>query len=160
MSQIPSDPPFLTRLIATGFFSGYSVIAPGTAGTAVALVIYSLLPPLGVLAWSALLLVVTLVGVYVSGEGEKAWGKDPGYVVIDEFAGFFVTVCFLPQSMLLGVVGFFLFRVLDIIKPPPARQAESLPAGWGIVMDDVFAGIYGNLILRGLLMLWPTLGLL
>ncbi|MFT5366098.1 MAG: phosphatidylglycerophosphatase A [Candidatus Latescibacterota bacterium] len=160
MGQAPSEPPFLIRLIATGFFSGYSVIAPGTAGSAVALVIYCLLPPLGFWAWAALLVVLTLVGVYVSTEGEKAWGKDPGYVVIDEFVGFFVTVCLLPQSMLMGIVGFFIFRVLDIIKPPPARQAEGLPGGWGIVMDDVFAGVYGNLILRGLLVLWPTFGLL
>lgn len=157
MQQTSGEPPFLIRLIATGFFSGYSVIAPGTAGTAVALVIYCLLPPLGIVGWSVILLSSILVGVYVSTQGEKAWGKDPGYVVIDEIAGFFVTVCFLPQGMLMGIVAFFIFRVLDIIKPPPARQAEDLPGGWGIVMDDVFAGIYGNLILRGLLMLWPTI---
>jgi len=159
MAKTDFEPPFLIRLAATGFFSGYSVIAPGTAGTAVALVIYCLLPPLGFWAWTALLLGLLIVSVYVSSEGEKAWGKDPGYVVIDEFAGFFATVCFLPQSMLLGIVAFFIFRVLDIVKPPPARQAEALPGGWGIVMDDVFAGIYGNLILRGLLILWPTFGL-
>jgi phosphatidylglycerophosphatase A len=160
MQEKSFEPPFLIRLIATGFFSGYSVIAPGTAGTAVALVIYCLLPPLGGWAWLGILLGVIGVGTYASYEGEKAWGKDPGYVVIDEVAGFFVTVCFLPQSLLMGIVGFFLFRVLDIWKPPPARQAEGLPGGWGIMMDDVFAGIYGNLILRGLLLLWPSLGLL
>jgi phosphatidylglycerophosphatase A len=159
MPQTSSEPPFLIRLLATGFFSGYSVIAPGTAGSAVALVIYCLLPPMGLWTWAVLLGVLTLVAVYVSGEGEKAWGKDPGYVVIDEVVGFFVTVCLLPPSILLGIVGFFIFRVLDIIKPPPARQAEGLPGGWGIVMDDVFAGVYGHLILRGLLLIWPTFGL-
>lgn len=158
MQEGHTEPPFLTRLLATGFFSGYSVIAPGTAGTAVALLIYCVLPPLAPLTWVLLLVGVILVGVVVSAEGEKAWGKDPGYVVIDEFAGFFVTVCFLPQSVLLGIVGFFLFRVLDIVKPPPARQAENLPGGWGIVMDDVLAGIYGNLILHGLFVIWPTFG--
>ncbi len=152
------EPPFLIRLIATGFFSGYSVVAPGTAGTAVALVIYCLLPPLQFWAWVGVLVGVFLIGVYVSGAGEKAWGKDPGYVVIDEVAGFFVTVCFLPQSVLLGIVGFFVFRILDIVKPSPARQAERLPGGWGIVMDDIFAGIYGNLILRGMFLVWPTFG--
>jgi len=160
MQEKSFEPPFLIRLIATGFFSGYSVIAPGTAGTAVALVIYCLLPPLGLWAWLVLLVGVLLVGTYASYEGEKAWGKDPGYVVIDEVMGFFVTVCFLPQSIFMGIVGFFLFRVLDIWKPPPARQAEGLPGGWGIMMDDVFAGIYGNLILHGILLLWPSIGLL
>ena len=154
----PSEPSFFVRLIATGFFSGYSVIAPGTAGSAVALIIYCLLPPLSLVAWAILVGVMFFVGVYVSFQGEKAWGKDPGYVVIDEFVGFFVTVSLLPQSILLGIVGFFIFRVLDVIKPPPARQSEALPGGWGIVVDDVIAGIYGHLILRGLLMIWPTFG--
>ncbi|MGA1199361.1 MAG: phosphatidylglycerophosphatase A, partial [Candidatus Latescibacterota bacterium] len=94
MQEKSFELPFLIRLIATGFFSGYSVIAPGTAGTAVALVIYCLLPPLGGWAWLGILLGVIGVGTYASYEGEKAWGKDPGYVVIDEVAGFFVTVCF------------------------------------------------------------------
>jgi len=57
--------------------------------------------------------------------------------------------------VVLGIAAFFLFRLLDIIKPPPARQAEALPGGLGIVMDDVFAGVYGNLLLRGVLWLWP-----
>jgi phosphatidylglycerophosphatase A len=60
----------------------------------------------------------------------------------------------LAPSIGLGVAGFFLFRVLDIWKPPPARQSESLPGGWGIVMDDLIAGIYGNLILRAVLWIW------
>lgn len=149
---------FLVRLIATGFFSGYSAVAPGTAGSAVALVIYCVLPPLSFLGWTLLLFGVCSVGIYVSGIGERAWGKDPGYVVIDEIAGFFVTMCFLPQSLILGMVGFFVFRVLDILKPPPVRQAEALPGGWGIVMDDVLAGIYGNALLRGVLFLWPSFG--
>ena len=91
-----------------------------------ALAIYCLLPPLSFWAWGVLLVGMFFVGVYTSRAGEKAWGKDPGYVVIDEFVGFFVTVSLLPQSVLMGVVGFVVFRVLDIVKPPPARQAEAL----------------------------------
>ena len=67
--------------------------------------------------------------------------------MIDEFVGFFVTVSLLPQSALVGIVGFVVFRILDIIKPPPARQVEALSGGWGIVADDVIAGIYGQMIL-------------
>lgn len=148
----PYKPRFFVRLIATGFFSGYSVFAPGTAGSLVALAIYCLLPPLTAWMWCMLLVGLFLVGIYASRAGEKAWGKDPKYVVIDEFLGFFVTVSLLPQSVFMGIVGFVAFRILDIIKPPPARQAEALPGGLGIVADDVIAGIYGHLILRGLLM--------
>ena len=75
-------------------------------------------------------------------------GKDPGCVVVDEGIGFFVTVAFLPAGWWTAIAGFFVFRALDIVKPPPARQMEALPGGWGIVADDVMAGIYGNLILR------------
>ena len=143
----PSEPSFFVRLIATGFFSGYSVFAPGTAGSGVALVIYCLLPPLSPWAWGGLLIGLFFVGVYTSGACEKAWGKDPRYVVIDEFVGFFVTVSLFPQSVLVGIVGFVVFRILDITKPPPARQVEALPGGWGIVGDDVIVGIYGQMIL-------------
>ncbi len=143
----PPEPSFFVRLIATGFFSGYSSFAPGTAGSGVALVIYCLLPPLNSWAWGGLLVGLFFVGVYTSGACEKAWGKDPRYVVIDEFVGFFVTVSLFPQSVLMGIVGFVVFRILDITKPPPARQVEALPGGWGIVGDDVIVGIYGHLIL-------------
>ncbi len=145
---------FATRLIATGFFAGYAHIAPGTVGSAVALGIYCLLPPLNLLGWALLILPLFLIAVYASSAGEAVWGNDPSYVVIDEIVGFFVTMCLLPSSVLLGVVGFFVFRVLDIIKPFPAAQSEALPGGWGIVLDDVVAGIYGNLILRGLIFVW------
>ena len=155
-SSHPHTPPlsFPVRLIATGFFSGYTVIAPGTAGSAVALILYCLLPPLGPVGWTGLLAALFLVGVYTASAGERVWGKDPGYVVIDEFVGFFATVFWLPQSVGLGVAGFFLFRVLDIVKPPPARQSEALPGGWGIVMDDLIAGLYGNVLLRLVLWFW------
>ena len=143
-----TEPPFFVRLIATGFFSGYSGFAPGTAGSCVALAIYCLLPPLNAWTWGGLVIGLFFVGVYTSGAGEKAWGKDPKCVVIDEFVGFFLTVSLLPQSVLMGIGGFVLFRILDIIKPPPARQVEALRGGWGIVGDDVVVGIYGHLILR------------
>ena len=145
-----------TRLVATGLFSGYAPIAPGTAGTAVALAVYCIvcvlpLPAFGPAAWASFLVTLFLVGVYAASAAESAWGDDPAYVVVDEFVGFFATVFLLPPSIGLGIAAFFIFRMLDIVKPPPARQVESLPRGWGVVMDDVVAGFYGNLILRGAL---------
>lgn len=145
---------FPTRMIATGFFSGYSQFAPGTAGSAVAMVIYLLLPEMGVVSWGIFLLLLFVLAVPTAYAGEALWGKDPGPVVIDEFMGYFVTVAFLPHSAALAIAGFFIFRVLDIVKPPPARQSEALPGGWGVVVDDVIAGIYGNLVLRAGLVVW------
>tara|TARA_Y100000588_G_scaffold394069_1_gene512664 strand:- start:900 stop:1376 length:477 start_codon:yes stop_codon:yes gene_type:complete len=136
------------RLLVTGFFSGYSVFASGTCGSAVALLVYAFLPPLSPTSWIALLVILFLVAVYLSYKGEQEWGHDPPQVVIDEIVGFFVTTAFLPQSLLLGIVAFFLFRGLDIAKPPPARQAEDLPGGWGVVLDDVVAAVYANLLIR------------
>jgi len=94
------------------------------------------------------------VGVKVSSDAETVWGKDPGYVVIDEIVGFGVTVALLPRSVPLAVAGFLVFRVLDVLKPPPARQFERLPAGWGVMLDDIAVGLYGNLLLRIGLALW------
>ena len=79
---------------------------------------------------------------------ERLWGEDPGRVVIDEGVGFLTTVAFLPHSLWMAIAGFLLFRILDIVKPAPARQCEQLPGGWGIVADDFVAGLYGNLLLR------------
>lgn len=144
----------LERAVATGLYSGYSHFAPGTCGSAVALFAYILLPDLSAAGWGVLLLGMVLVGVHTSAKGEAVWGPDPGPVVIDEVVGFFVSTAFLPQSLLLGIAAFFGFRVLDILKPSPAREAESLPGGWGVVMDDVAAGVYVNLGLHGLLYLF------
>ena len=74
--------------------------------------------------------------------------KDPGVVVVDEVVGQWVTLLFLPFTPAVAVAGFLLFRVLDVFKPWPARQLESLPDGWGIMSDDVMAGIYANLLLH------------
>ena len=150
-----SDLNFVERLLVTGFYSGYSVFASGTCGSAVALLVYAVLPPLSPASWITLLLILFPIAVYLSYRGEREWGHDPPQVVIDEIVGFFVTTAFLPQSLLLGIVAFFLFRALDIAKPPPARQAEYLPGGWGVVLDDVVAAIYGNLLIRaGLYLIW------
>jgi phosphatidylglycerophosphatase A len=140
------------KLVATLGYAGYSPIAPGTAGSAVAMVAY--LAGLaagvkwGVLGWSVSIAVVYAVGVYTAGAMEREWGHDPGPVVIDEALGYMVTVAGLPVSLTTALVAFFLFRGLDIVKPPPARHSERLPGGWGIMTDDLVAGVYGNLLLR------------
>jgi phosphatidylglycerophosphatase A len=91
-----------------------------------------------------------LCAVWVAGEVEhQLKTKDPGCIVIDEVAGMMVTLLGLPVTMTTAVAGFFLFRLFDIIKPPPARQLDRhLGGGWGIVMDDIAAGIMANIVLR------------
>jgi phosphatidylglycerophosphatase A len=101
------------------------------------------------------LAVVLTVGIWSAGHVEREMGKDPGAVVIDEVAGMLVTLAFLGVSATGAVVGFFIFRLLDVIKPPPARRLESLHGGPGIVLDDVMAGIYSNVALRGLIAFFP-----
>lgn len=78
----------------------------------------------------------------------EAWGNDPKRVVIDEMVGFWFAVALLPKTFTTVIVGFFVFRGFDIVKPPPARAAERLPKGWGIMTDDVIAGVYTNLVIR------------
>ena len=107
-------------------------------------------------AWGLLLPVVFGIAVYTAGSMARSVGhrqgigeaKDPGVVVIDEAIGYLVTVAFLPHGLWTAAAGFFLFRFLDIVKPPPCRWLEKLPGGWGIVLDDVMAGVYGQLVLR------------
>lgn len=115
-------------------------------------------PPLGVVGWLVVLLFAFAVGVYTADKAAPEWGKDPGQVVVDEGVGFLFTVSLLPTDIWTVIVAFFVFRVLDIIKPPPARQLEALPGGWGIVVDDVVAGIYGNLLIRLLFFLVERIG--
>ena len=105
-------------------------------------------PPLGTLAWLGVLLVASAIGVYSAGRAAPEWGKDPRQVVVDEGVGFLFAVAFLPPSAGTVIASFFVFRAFDIIKPPPARQLEALPGGWGIVADDIVAGLYSNVVIR------------
>lgn len=139
----------IARLLATGFGSGLSPVAPGTAGTLVAVPLALVLLPSGGFAQALVLAAVIAVSIWAAGVAAPLFGlKDPGQIVVDEIAGFFVTVAFLPLTWTTLVAGFFLFRLFDITKPPPCRQAEALPGGLGIVADDLLAGVYANLSIR------------
>jgi len=137
------------QALATGFGSGYSPIAPGTAGSAVGLLLFvplSLLPPLVQLAVT---IAVFVVGVLASTHVARLLArKDPGVVVIDEVVGVWVSLLFLPFTAAVALLAFLLFRLLDMVKPFPARQFEALPDGLGIMADDVMAAVYVNLLLR------------
>jgi len=179
MNSENADPPsetipFVTRLIATGFFSGYSPWASGTVGTLVG-ALFFLIPGFNnTPVLLAAILVALLAGVYTSAKVADVEGHhltksaqrmkerfqpdghetpDPSIVVIDEIVGMWIAMVAIPTSLVAVVVAFFAFRGFDIIKPYPARQVERYGSGWGIMLDDVVAGIYANIATRILLAL-------
>ncbi len=141
----------LKYLLATGLGSGYIPYFPGTWGSIFALVIY-IFVPLNDLTWLIICIVTFFIGTWASTAVESDLGKDPGIVVIDEFVGQWVTLLFLPRIPLIFITGFFLFRILDIFKPFPARKMENFKGGAGIMLDDLVSGIYANIGLH--IMLW------
>lgn len=153
----PADKAHLVA--ATGFGSGFSPFASGTAGSAAAVVLYLLFHSLlGPSRWGlglTFLLAATAYAVYSATVAEKYFGKkDDGRIVIDEFIGQWIALFLVPLSLPGVAAAFFLFRFYDIVKPFPAGRSQRLPAGVGIVMDDFIAGIYSNLTLQLLLYLW------
>ncbi|MDO9027083.1 MAG: phosphatidylglycerophosphatase A [bacterium] len=138
---------FVNALASAGF-AGYCPIAPGTAGSLVGLVVWWFGADLNI--WLQLSFIITLffLGVWAATLAEKDWGHDAGRIVIDEVMGMWVTLWLLPKSWWLFAVGFLLFRAFDIIKPLGARQSQKLPGGWGVMVDDLLAGIYANLVLQ------------
>ncbi len=93
-------------------------------------------------------LAIYLIGVHAATQAEKDLGHDSGKIVIDEALGMGVALIFIPKVIWFYLAGFFLFRILDIYKPLGIRSAEKLPRGWGVMTDDLLAGVYANLILQ------------
>jgi phosphatidylglycerophosphatase A len=133
-------------------------VAPGTVGSLAGLLVYLPLRWTGSPAVELLAIVVIfVVGALASTAAERHFGLiDPGPIVIDEVLGMLVTLALLPVSVTGALVGFVLFRVFDVIKPPPSNHLEALPGGWGVMSDDLMAAIYAQLTLRGLVWLWPA----
>lgn len=148
----------LAVLIASFGYAGYFPIAPGTVGSAAALLLYLLVRRAGSpMAETSVLVVVAVVGTWAAFIAERHFGRtDPGQIVIDEVLGMLMTLAFMPLTWRGVVVGFFVFRALDIVKPFPADLAERLPGGLGVMADDAMSGVYGNLVMRLLVWLLPA----
>ena len=146
-------PPLFHLLVATGFGSGFSPVAPGTAGALLAVLLwvagYFLLPFAQLQVLLAVLVVYfTVQGVYSSGVMEKHWGEDPSRVVVDEMVGVWIPLLVVPDGGWWYVVAaFVLFRFFDIVKPLGVRRMERLGGGMGIMMDDILAGVYSAVLL-------------
>lgn len=129
--------------LATGGYTGKIPFAPGTWGTLPGVALLWLTGTWTLSGKFTLAFCLIVVGVYLSQEGiEHYQNKDPKQVVIDEIAGVYVAGICWPPSTLALLCAFALFRFFDIIKPWPVNRAESLPGGWGIMADDIVAGIY------------------
>ncbi|HVR70433.1 MAG TPA: phosphatidylglycerophosphatase A [Vicinamibacteria bacterium] len=145
----------VAALVATGLGAGYSPVAPGTAGSLVGLALFWPLSGLAVSVQLAALAALFLVAVVSSRTLAAAVGrKDPAVVVVDEVAGMWTTLLFLPFTPVVAALAFLAFRAMDVVKPWPARQLEALPGGWGIVCDDMMAGVYANLLVHLALRAW------
>jgi len=136
--------------VATGLGAGYAPWIPGTFGSLVGVALAWTLALGGAPATVAGFCAVTAAGVWAAGHAERILAKhDPGAVVVDEIAGQILTLAFLPLTPRVLVLGFVLFRILDVWKPFPARRLESLPGGSGIMADDLMVGLYANVLLQG-----------
>jgi phosphatidylglycerophosphatase A len=143
----------LIIFIATGAYAGYVPLAPGTAGAVVGLVVGRFLfAPLWQRSPTAFLMmfgVAFIVGCVVAGSAEKTLAEhDSPHIVLDEIFGMMATMFLNPISWGCMIGGFALFRLFDIIKPWPAHRLEHAPGGLGVMLDDLAAGIYANLVLQ------------
>ena len=139
----------ISLILSTCFGTGLLPVAQGTFGTIAAVPLVFGLACLGTVPRGFIIAMVVAVAIWTSDRSEELLGNhDPSEVVIDEVAGFLLTMFLLPLSWLTLGLGFILFRVFDIFKPYPIKQAEKLRGGLGIVMDDLVAGIYAHLCVR------------
>ena len=154
--QILSDP---VLFLAFGFGSGLAKKAPGTCGTLAAIPVYGLLVQTGMPVYSVLTIIVTVIGVWLCGQAAKQLGEhDFGGIVWDEIAGYLITMWLAPVSWQTVSAGFILFRFFDIIKPWPIKWLDRhVQGGFGIMIDDVLAGVFAGAVLL-LVIDWGWIG--
>ena len=138
----------IIKLLASGFGAGLSPVAPGTFGTLVGIPICLLCLPLPWFLRFAVVIALSAAAIYISGRAEIIYRKkDDQRIVIDEIAGFQVAMLPVAISPLNLCLAFVLFRIFDICKPYPVNRLQDFPGGWGVVLDDIGAGIYVGLIM-------------
>ncbi len=139
---------FFEQLFGSGFYTGYIKKATGTFASFLALIIFLIPGFENPTLMIALICIFIIIGVDIAKKFEVIYGKDPKEFTLDEFIGMWISLLFIPKKIWYLLIAFFLFRFMDIIKPFPIRKIELLEHGWGIILDDVFAGIYSFLIIQ------------
>ncbi len=150
------------KLLSTCFGIGYFPVAPGTVTSMVAVLCYFFIPVLhNPLLLLFLVLLCSGAGIWAGGVMEDYYGEDPSVVTIDELAGQWLALVFLPEGIVPMALSLLFFRFFDIAKPGPVDALQRLPGGWGIMLDDLLAGFFANisvwvlLLLLSLFHLWP-----
>lgn len=139
----------LVIFIAQGAYSGRIPVAPGTAGTLVGVLLYLAMRGLSPEIYGALCILVFFIGLWAAGRAEVLLGRtDHPSIVIDEIAGFLVAMFMIPAGWTYIAAGFVLFRAFDIAKPFPLKRLQNLHGGAGVMLDDLGAGVYTNVVLR------------
>jgi phosphatidylglycerophosphatase A len=135
--------------IAQGAYSGRLPVAPGTAGTLVGVLLYLGMKGLPVPVYAALCVLIFFIGMWIAGRAEALLGRtDHPSIVIDEIAGYLVAMVLVPSGWSSIAVAFVLFRVFDIVKPFPLKRLQNLHGGPGVMLDDIGAGVYTNVVLQ------------
>lgn len=143
----------IVSIIATFFYVGYLPFIPGTFGSLAGVVVYYLIKG-NIITYISVVSFLAVLGFLAAGQAERIFNvKDPRYVVIDEVVGMLLSLLFLPYDLKVVIMGFFVFRLMDTLKPYPIGLIERLHGGKGIMGDDVMAGIYTNIILQAVLRL-------
>ncbi len=138
----------LIKLISTFSLLGYSPVLPGTLGSLAGLLLYIIIAK-DLKGYISISLIILVIGFLTSGKQERLFGiKDDKRIVIDEVSGMLLSLLFIPYEKLYYCAGFLLFRLFDICKPYPARKLEAMSGSAGIMLDDIVAALYTNLVLR------------
>ena len=147
------------KFIGSGFLTGYIPFASGTFGSLAGLIIYFIpgFEKLPILIPAIIIFI--FYGTYLGTKFENQYGKDPAECTIDEVVGMWITLVLVPKNIFAAILSFFIWRMMDIIKPAPARQAEKLHGGLGIMMDDVVAGIYSLVLVHLILLIFVRLNI-
>jgi phosphatidylglycerophosphatase A len=139
----------ISEHIATVFGVGYTAHAPGTIGSLFGLLIYMFIKDTPNYVFAALVVVLFVAGTCASSVMEDIYDmKDPSFVIIDEVVGMLLSLMFVPYSPMIAILGFLLFRIIDITKIPPLNWLENIHGGFGIMLDDAAGGIMVNIILQ------------
>ncbi|MCW9095013.1 MAG: phosphatidylglycerophosphatase A [Ignavibacteriaceae bacterium] len=139
---------FFEKFIGSGFYTGYFPIASGTVGSFAALIIYLIPGFENLLIIIPAIIIFAAYGIYLGNKFEIKYGKDPSECTVDEVVGTWISLLALPKTIGIIVAAFLIWRILDIIKPSPARGLEKLKGGLGIMIDDVVSGIYTLIIMH------------